>query len=200
MLREGSTRLAEVRFGCVVLAAGEGTRFGGAKQVAPLRGRPLLEWALDAALGVPALDPVVVVLGAYAAAVRNAVDLSEVTIVQAPDWAEGQAASLRAGVAALGDVDAAVVLLGDMPFITPQVVAGAVDHWSARCDAVRTTYGGRPGHPVVLGRAVLDRVPGLHGDVGARELLGGFRVREWDAGHLCDPADVDTREQLEVRS
>lgn len=192
--------MADSRFGCVVLAAGAGTRFGGAKQVALLRGRPLLEWVLDAALGVPALDPLVVVLGAYAAAVQTAVDLSEVTVVQAPDWEEGQAASLRAGVAAVGDVDAAVVLLGDMPFVTPQVVAGALDHWSARCDAVRTMYDGRPGHPVVLGRSVLDRVPGLRGDVGARELLPGVRVREWEAGHLCDPTDVDTREQLEVRS
>src|SRR5581483_4041463 len=148
----GSTRLGEPRFGAVVLAAGAGRRFGGAKQIAAWRGRPLLEWVLDAALGVPALEPVVVVLGAHAAAVRAAVDLSEVTVVEALDWEEGQAASLRAGVAALGDVSAAVVLLGDMPLISAQVVAGAVDRFSERCDAVRTTYGGRPGHPVVLGR------------------------------------------------
>jgi CTP:molybdopterin cytidylyltransferase MocA len=190
--------LAELSFGCVVLAAGEGRRFGGVKQVALLDGRPLLEFVLDAALGVPALWPVVVVLGAHAAAVRDAVDLSEVVVIEAPDWSEGQAASLRAGVAALGQVDAAVVLLGDMPYVTAQVVAASLDHFSARVDAVRTVYGGRPGHPVVLGRRVLERVPSLRGDVGARAVLEDVRVREWEAGHLCDPTDIDTPDQLEV--
>lgn len=187
------------RFGCVVLAAGAGRRFGGAKQAALWHGRPLLEWVLDAVLSVPALDPVVVVLGAHAAHVRAVVDLSGVEVVEAANWEEGQAASLRAGVSALGgEVEAAVVLLADMPFVSAQVVAGAIEHFSARCDAVRTLYGGQPGHPVVLGRAVLDRVDELHGDVGARALLSAARVRSWEAGHLCDPTDIDTREQLEV--
>jgi CTP:molybdopterin cytidylyltransferase MocA len=182
----------------VVLAAGEGRRFGGAKQIALWRGQPLLEWVLDAALGVPALDPVVVVLGAWAAEVRAAVDLSSVVVVEASDWDEGQAASLRAGVAALGSVDAAVVLLADMPFVSSQVVAASIDHFSPRVDAVRTMYGGRPGHPVVLGSRVLARVPSLRGDVGARAVLEDVRVREWEAGHLCDPTDIDTPDQLEV--
>lgn len=194
----GSTRLAEPRFGAVVLAGGAGRRFGGAKQVALWRGRPLLSWVLDAALGVPLLDPVVVVLGAHAALVRDAVDLSEVGVVEAVDWEEGVAASLRAGVAALGEVSAAVVLLGDMPGVTPQVVAGAVGRFDERVDAVRTCYAGVPGHPVVLGRGVLELVDGLRGDVGARDLLANMRVRSWEAGHLCDPTDIDTREQLEV--
>jgi CTP:molybdopterin cytidylyltransferase MocA len=182
-----------VTVGCIVLAAGAGRRFGGAKQLAVVRGRPLLQHVVDVA---PA--PAVVVLGAHAGEIRAAIDFGEVQVVAAPDWEEGQAASLRAGVAAVGDVDAAVVLLGDMPFVTPQVVAGAIDHWSPRWDAVRTTYNGRPGHPVVLGRRLLDRVPELHGDVGARDLLRDARVREWEAGHLCDPTDIDTPEQLEV--
>lgn len=190
--------MGEGRIGCVVLAAGAGRRFGGPKQVALWHGWPLLEWVLDAALGVPALDPVVVVLGAHAEVVRAAVDLTGVTEVEASDWAEGQAASLRAGVAALGDVEAAVVLLGDMPGVTARVVAGAVENYSSRCDAVRTLYGGLPGHPVVLGRRVLARVGELRGDTGARELLGEMRVRSWEAGGLCDPADIDSPQQLEV--
>lgn len=187
--------MAEARVGCVVLAAGAGRRFGGAKQVARWRGRPLLEWALDSARAVP---EVVVVLGAHAAQVRAAVDLSGVRTVEAPDWAEGQAASLRAGVAALGPVRAAVVLLADMPFVTGAVVAGALGALAPGIDVVRTTYGGRPGHPVVLGQRVLERVGELHGDVGARALFDAVNVREWEAGQLGDPTDIDTREQLEV--
>jgi molybdenum cofactor cytidylyltransferase len=186
------------RLGCVLLAAGAGRRFGGPKQIAQWRGAPLLEWALDAALGVPALDPLVVVLGAHGEEVAASVDLSPATVVHAPDWEEGQAASLRAGVAALGTVDGAVVLLADMPFVTAQVVAGVIDHHSPGCDVVRTVYGGRPGHPVLLGRAALARVPELTGDVGARVLFAHLRVRDWEAGHLCDPTDIDTRTELEA--
>jgi CTP:molybdopterin cytidylyltransferase MocA len=183
----------------LILAAGEGRRFGGPKQLAELRGRPLLEHPVRAMLGVPALRPVVVVLGAAAAEVRAGVDLRDVEVVVCPDWAEGQAASVRSGVRALGDeADAALVTLGDQPFITPQVIAAVLDRADGDHDAVRATYDGRPGHPVLLARALLDRVDELRGDVGFRDLLAGARVRSVECGHLGDPTDVDTRAALEA--
>jgi molybdenum cofactor cytidylyltransferase len=180
----------------LILAAGAGTRFGGdIKQLAPLRGRPLLEHALAAMLGVGTLDPVLVVLGHAADEILRVVDFGEAEVVIAEDWADGQSASLRRGVAAVGDADAVVVTLGDQPFITPQVIAASLDQL-AGYDAVRATYNGTPGHPVVLGRPVLDAVGGLAGDQGARELLSRFRVNQWEAGHLASAVDVDTREEL----
>lgn len=181
-----------------MLAAGEGRRYGGAKQLAELEGLTLLEHVIDSAWSVPALERIVVTLGAHAAAIRARVDLSGVEVVDVPDWDEGQAASLRAGAAALDAVDAAVILLADQPRVTPQVITGAIDHLGPRYDAVRTTYGGAPSHPVVLGRRVLDALGDLRGDTGARELLDRFRVRAWEAGHLCDPTDIDTPDQLEA--
>jgi CTP:molybdopterin cytidylyltransferase MocA len=180
----------------LILAAGAGRRFGGTKQLADLRGRPLLSYAVEAMLAVPALDPVLVVLGHAAGEILERVDLGEAEVVVCEEWERGQAASLRRGVAALADADAAVVTLGDQPFITPQVIAGALDQLGPRWDAVRATYDGEPGHPVVLGRRVLDAVGELEGDTGARELLARFRVRDWEAGHLCSAADIDTREEL----
>lgn len=194
-----------MRIGGLVLAAGAGRRFGGTKQLASLRGRPLLSYAVAHALAVPELDPVVVVLGHDADAVRAGVPALAVAgspglrIVVAGDWARGQAASLRAGVAALGDVDAAVVLLGDMPFVTPQVIAGVLDAGLGDDDAVRAAYGGEPGHPVLLSRALLERAGELEGDAGFRVLLEGQRVRAFEAGHLADPTDIDTREELARR-
>jgi molybdenum cofactor cytidylyltransferase len=182
----------------VVLAAGEGRRFGGPKQVALWQGRPLLSWVLDAVRGVPAVDPAVLVLGAHASVVRAVVDLRGFEVVEAEDWAEGQAASLRAGVSALdGRVGAAVVLLGDTPGMTSPVIAGALDHLGPEVDAVRTLHHGQPGHPVVLGSSLLARVTELRGDIGARALMDAARVRSWEAGHLCDATDIDTPEQLE---
>ena len=183
--------------GGLVLAAGEGRRFGGPKQLAVVGGAPILERVLVAMRAVPALDRVVVVLGAHADEVRAGVEFGDVEIVIAQDWAEGQAASLRAGVAALAGCDEVLVCLGDLPFVTSQVIAGTLEH-DPRAPAVRAVYAGVPGHPVLLRAPVLARVPELRGDVGARDLLIGFEVSTWEAGLLGDPTDIDTREQLEA--
>jgi molybdenum cofactor cytidylyltransferase len=182
--------------GGVVLAAGGGTRFGATKQLAPLRGRPLLSYAVESMLAVPAVWPVVVVLGHDADEIRDRIEFHDATVVVCDAWREGQSASLRAGIEALGDVDAAVVTLGDQPFITPQVIAGALDYDEAYHDAVRTFYSGEPGHPVLLTRRLLARAGDLRGDVGFRDLLLGQRVRRWEAGRLADPTDIDTQEEL----
>jgi CTP:molybdopterin cytidylyltransferase MocA len=180
--------------GAVVLAAGAGRRFGAVKQLAELDGQPLVEHALRA---VGLLSPRVVVLGHSADRVRAAVDLHGAKAVVCAEWEEGQAASLRCGIAALGDVDAAVVLLGDMPGITPAAVDAVVAGWDGVADAVRATYGGVPGHPVLLARSLLARAHELHGDTGFRSLLDGARVVLVEAGHLADPADIDTPGDLE---
>jgi len=179
----------------LILAAGAGRRFGGTKQLADLRGRPLLEYALDAMLAVPALDPVLVVLGHAADAILERIDFGAAEVVICEEWDRGQGFSLRRGIAALDEADAAVVTLGDQPFITPQVIAGALVHLGGY-DAVRASYDGQPGHPVVLGRRVMDAVVELNGDVGARDLLARFDVRDWEAGHLASATDVDTPEEL----
>lgn len=184
--------------GGLVLAAGEGRRFGGPKQLAKIRGVAVLEHVLMAMQAVPAIDPLVVVLGARAAEIRTQMEFGAFEIVVAEDWAEGQAASLRTGVAALGAVDAVMICLGDQPFITPQVIAGTLDLDGSPADAIRAAYGGVPGHPVLLKRHLLDRVEKLRGDIGARDLMADARVKTWEAGHLCDPTDIDTREQLEA--
>ena len=163
-----------------------------------LRGRPLLSYALEAAWAVPVLDPLVVVLGAHAEAIRSSVDLSGLEVVECADWASGQAASLRAGVAAAGDVDAAVVLLGDMPFVTGQVIAAAVDQLTGELDAVRCDLRRRARASGRARPGVLAAVPRAGGDVGARELMRSFRVCEWDAAAYGDPTDIDTPQQLDA--
>jgi CTP:molybdopterin cytidylyltransferase MocA len=186
-----------VRIGAVVLAAGAGRRFAdGPKQLAEVDGRPLLEHAVRA---VRVLSPRVVVLGHAAEQVLAGVDLHGARSVRCEDWEEGQAASLRFGILALGDVDAAVIALGDMPGVTPAAVDAVVGAWDGEADAVRASYAGRPGHPVLLSRTLLDRAGELRGDVGFRPLLERARVREVECGHLADPGDIDTREELARR-
>ncbi len=184
----------------VVLAAGSGSRFGSrAKQLAELDGIPLLEHALRAVEAVPAIDRIVVVLGARAEEVRAGVDVGTAEVVVAEDWADGQAASLRRGIEAIAGADAAVVTLGDMPRITPAVI-GAFADLAARDGAqarARAVYDAVPGHPVVLGSDYFAQIEALRGDVGARELLKAIGAHPIECSHLCSAADVDTPEALE---
>jgi molybdenum cofactor cytidylyltransferase len=186
-----------VTTGGIVLAAGEGRRFGGGiKQLAEFEGRPLLAHAVDA---IGRREPRVVVLGHAADQIRAAVDLSSVEVVVCDGWPEGQAASLRCGIAALGDVDAAAIVLGDQPEIGSEAVERVVRAMRPSDAAARATYFGEPGHPVVVGRALLGRARHLRGDIGFREMLDDVRVRTVELGAEASPADIDTREELEQR-
>jgi molybdenum cofactor cytidylyltransferase len=178
--------------GGLILAAGEGSRFGPQpKLLAELHGRPVLEHAIRAQSAVPAVERVVVVLGANADTLLRRVDFLDSEPIVCENWGEGQAASLRRGIEELAGAEKVIVTLGDEPLITSQVVARFVDE---RAPA-RATYDGRPGHPVALARKQLAEVRKLTGDHGARDLLVGVRMIE--CGRLCSGRDVDTPEDLE---
>jgi CTP:molybdopterin cytidylyltransferase MocA len=185
--------------GGLVLAAGGSSRFGEPKQLALLDGKPLLEHAVTAMTGA-GLDRVVVVLGANAPAIAAGVPLHGADTVVCDEWAEGLAASLRAGVDALSGCDAVAIALGDQPRLSPDAVARVVSQRGADELAVRATYGGVPGHPVLLEQTLLARVPSLRGDAGARELLHGVPIREVACDGLGSPDDVDTPEALAALS
>jgi molybdenum cofactor cytidylyltransferase len=184
----------------LILAAGAGTRFGTTpKQLADLHGRPLLQWAVDAQTAVAAelLDPIVVVLGAHARAVTEAIGFGRARPVVCAGWECGQATSLRCGLQALtqmagDDHDGSVlVTLGDAPLVSAAVIA----RFAGAPPGTRAVYGGRPGHPVLLGPAHVRALMDATGDEGARRLLRGGPTVE--IGHLCSGRDVDTPEDLE---
>ncbi|RSM73633.1 molybdopterin-guanine dinucleotide biosynthesis protein A [Actinoplanes sp. ATCC 53533] len=181
----------------LVLAAGAGRRYGMPKALVAHRGDLLVRRAAGALREAGVTEPVVVV-GAEAARVRAIAP--ELTFVENPDWATGMASSLRAGLAALaaGPAGAAVVLLVDMPGVTPAAVrAIAAD---ATPDAlVMGGYDGRRSHPVLLGREHWAGVArSATGDRGAREYLRAHadRVRVVPVGHLADDTDLDVPEQV----
>jgi CTP:molybdopterin cytidylyltransferase MocA len=181
--------------GGLVLAAGGSSRFGGPKQLAMLDGRPLLEHVLMALEAAP-LDRVAVVLGSHADEVLEGVPLHGAEAVVCDEWHAGMGASLRAGVGALEDCEAVAVALGDQPRLSTAAVARVVSQRGVDELAVRATYGGVPGHPVLLERTLLARVGELHGDAGARDLLHGVPIREVACDGLGSPDDVDTPEAL----
>lgn len=181
--------------GAIVLAAGEGRRFGGPKQLAPLWGRPLLAHAVRAALASQ-VDDMVVVLGSRADEILDAIDLAPARVVRCAGWREGQAASLRSGLEALRDADAAVVMLGDQPLISAAAIGRVIDSRRPGTDAVRASYDDLAGHPVLFERTLFDRLLALCGDAGARHLLLTAETQLVACDGLGLPDDVDTTEGL----
>jgi molybdenum cofactor cytidylyltransferase len=183
--------------GGMVLAAGAATRFGGMKQLALFEGRPLLEHSVRAMTAAP-VGRVVVVLGAAAEDVIAGVDLYGAEPVVCARWDEGQSASLACGLAELADCEAVVVTLGDQPRMSPDAIRRVIAARGNRAAAVRATYGGEPGHPVLLERELFERLRNVSGDHGARNLLLSVRTRDVPCDDLGGGADVDTRAQLDA--
>jgi molybdenum cofactor cytidylyltransferase len=181
----------------VVLAAGEGRRFGGTKQLVDKGGRPLVLHAVDALRGGD-VGEILVVTGRDAEAVE-AVLPDDVRAIRNPDHRAGQATSLAAALhAAAEDSEAAVVLLADQPGVTAEEVGALIEGFrSTRAQIVRLRYADGPG-PALLSREIFAEAGHLHGDVGARVLIASHP--EWVHDVAVDrprPVDVDTPDDLE---
>jgi molybdenum cofactor cytidylyltransferase len=183
----------------LVLAAGEGKRFGGTKLLEIVRGKPLIQHAVDAASGAGAGE-IVVVLGHEALTVRDALDLPEGgRFVVNERYAQGQSTSLAAGLRALDpSSEAAVVLLADQPGIGSRHVASLVTVFRDEPrEMLRIRFRDGPG-PAILARSVWDEVMELSGDAGARALLDSEPERaRWLHVEEDAPPDVDVRADLE---
>ncbi len=156
----------------VVLAAGAGQRMGRPKALLRWQGEPLVRRAARVALEA-GLTPVVVVLGADAEAARHAVNDLPVKVCFNRRWEEGMGTSVAMGVAALSEeVEAAVFLLVDQPFVTPEVIRTLVAHHRATgALVVAPAVEGQRTNPVLFSAALFPALRRLKGDVGGRALF-----------------------------
>ncbi len=176
----------------LVLAAGEGTRFGpDPKLLAEISGQPVLQRVLETMTRVRSLDRVVVVLGAHAEEILSRVRFGRAEPLICVRWHEGQSASLQCGVGALPEAAKIILTLGDQPLITTQLV----ERFTHEPPGSRAAYHGNPGHPVVLGPEQMPAIRRLSGDHGARHILSGPLIESSDLGMCRDldtPADLAT--------
>jgi molybdenum cofactor cytidylyltransferase/nicotine blue oxidoreductase len=178
-----------------VLAAGAGRRIGGAKALLKHGNTLLVERALGT-LREAGCAPVVVVLGAEAGRVQKVAKLAGSEVVVNRSWGSGVGSSLRKGLAALADtdVDAVVVVLVDMPGVTPDAVR-RVAALPYRQALVCATYAGRRDHPMLLGREHWAGIATLaNADVGARPYLLARAAEVLDVAcdGVADGIDIDT--------
>jgi len=193
------------RIGAVVLAAGHSSRMRAAgeninKLLQPLGGRPMIRYAVEAALKSAASD-VIVVIGNEHQRVRMALEGLPVIFSENQDYSNGLSTSLISGLNALpADTDGALVLLGDMPAVD----AGLLDRLIAAFDPgedrtiIVPVHSGRRGNPILWGRRFFDEMRALTGDAGARALLAPYAglVCEIEAGSDAPLTDIDTDEAL----
>jgi molybdenum cofactor cytidylyltransferase len=204
----------------LVLAAGASRRFGSPKQLALIDGVPMLQRVIETAQA--ALPPdesggkprsrITVVLGAHAEAVQAGVierlAPPRPNVVVCPDWEIGMAHSLRCGLAALqaparDAIDegtaptAAMVMLGDTPYITADDLRQLIDAWGAAPDSpAAAAYNGTIGAPCILPRTVWEVVMTLEGDRGAgawlhRHVAAGFPLTATEIPAAERDFDVD---------
>ena len=177
----------------LVLAAGEGRRFGGPKAPYLLDGERLVDRSVRL-LREAGCDPVVVVLGAWFGEVPGA------DVVVNDDWPTGMGSSLRTGLEHLGVDDAAavdrvLVTLVDLPGLTVEAVRrlASAPSTDAREVLASATYDGVRGHPVLLGRSHWSGViVSATGDRGARTYLGEHEVTLVEVGDVATGDDLDT--------
>ena len=183
----------------VVLAAGEGRRFGGTKQVALVDGRALAQHAIDA-LAEAGVEELLVVTGHDADSVERVLALpAQGRFVRNPAYRDGQATSLAAAFHEIAEhSEATVVLMADQPGITADDVVVLIERFRAtRKQIVRLRFADGPG-PALLSREIYAEAGHLHGDAGARVLIASHP--EWVedvAVARPAPSDVDTRADLE---
>ncbi|MCB1742021.1 MAG: NTP transferase domain-containing protein, partial [Gammaproteobacteria bacterium] len=193
--------VSAARVAAVVLAAGQSRRMGiRNKLLEPVDGKPMLLHVLDT-LAASAVDEVVVVTGHEAERVTELLGDRKLRVVHNPAYAEGLSTSLCAGLASLSDdVDAALVVLGDMP----RLGAGEVDKLIAAFDPDEgrricvPTVDGKRGNPVLWGREFFAQILQVRGDTGARHLIGEHDevVCEVEMSGVGTLLDVDTPEAL----
>ncbi|HEX2053991.1 MAG TPA: nucleotidyltransferase family protein [Actinomycetota bacterium] len=184
----------------IVLAAGTSSRLGEPKQLLDFNGRPLLQHAVDA-MEASGLFDIVVVLGHRSDEVQAALELGAGTrVVVNPDYAEGQATSLKAGLRAADESSRAVVVtLGDQPAVTGLMVRTVVEmYFATGAKIVQASFGGKPNHPTLFDRELWPELEAIEGDQGAREILKKHPeslVRVQFDGDV--PSDLDTWEDYE---
>ena len=187
----------------IILAAGRSTRMGGPnKLLAELGGKALVRIVAEQALASKARD-VIVVTGHQAEQVEKALHGLNVKFVRNPDFAEGLASSVKAGVAAVADdADGAVICLGDMPLISANLIDRLIEAFAPDRGnlIVIPVSDNRRGNPVLWSRRFFNELMTLDGDIGARHLIARHSeaVAEVPVEGFGAFLDIDTPQALEA--
>jgi molybdenum cofactor cytidylyltransferase len=190
------------RVGCIVLAAGASRRFRDGKMLAPVRGKPLVQHAIDAASASHALT-CTLVLGARAAAINESIDPRRCAVVENKRWSDGIASSVRCGLRRHAADEACIVLVADQPFVCAQDLDALIEAHVANPGGIIALRAGRVwGTPALFVRRDFPKLGRLRGDRGAKAYIQTqtARLRFVDARDARAFTDIDTPADLKAIS
>jgi molybdenum cofactor cytidylyltransferase len=192
------------RIAALVLAAGQSSRMGSINKLlaAMPDGRSMIAHTVDNVLA-SAARPVIVVTGHQDREIRNALAGKPVRFLHAADHTQGLSASIKAGISAISDeIGAAILCLGDMPLIGPEIfqsLRAAYDP-AANQEIIIPVFDGQRGNPVLWGKRFFPEFLKLSGDTGARQIMHLFKefITEVAVGSDAVLCDFDTPEMMAV--
>lgn len=183
----------------IVLGAGASRRLGRPKQTLPFGSRTLLAHVV-ADVEASSVDRVVVVLGGAGSEAEASLEPGRAIVTHNATYGTGCASSLLAGLDAAGDCEGIVMLLGDMPGVTPEVIDEVVAAWTGALTwAAVTEYRDGLGHPFLFSADSFPDLRGLHGDKAVWKIVDReppSRVARIAIDRPL-PLDVDTWEDYE---
>ena len=182
----------------LILAAGGSSRMGDEnKLMMPFQGKPMLNHVVNASLNSN-LTQTFVVVGHQSSEIKNLVQSDDIQCVENEQWETGMASSIVAGISQLKQFDGFLILLGDMPLVTPELINEIIFHGSAD-KIVIPIKDGLHGNPVFFGSKFRDELLTLYGDSGAKKViqdnLSSMIKIEIQSNTIFK--DYDTKESLE---
>jgi len=179
----------------IILSAGESKRMGTPKQLLPWGKTIILQQVIDNA-AASRLGKVLLILGSRAEEIAGKITVSSKTnIVVNPDFKEGMDSSVKCGIKNTpADTEAYMLLLGDQPFISPDIINQLLDVYEMRKHGiVIPVYDGKRGHPVIFDAKYKQELLSI-GDQGAKAVVNNhisdiFEVNVESANILTD---IDT--------
>lgn len=187
---------ADSRVACIILAAGMAMRFGSVKQLVKIKGKSLLQRALDAANNSMA-DYVLLVVGSNSSDILSKIDLGRAQVILNKNFAKGQATSIKCGVTNLpGDCSGAIVMVADQPFLKSTHLNKIIKAFKKGKESEVTvlSYLGEPRNPVLIPKKLFPKLLKLMGDVGAKAIIRGYsKLRLVEITDERIFLDVDTR-------
>ncbi|MHB1909965.1 MAG: nucleotidyltransferase family protein [Nitrososphaerales archaeon] len=189
-----------MKVACVVLAAGLGSRFGSAKQLAKFSSKTLLQNSLDVANGSQA-DYVFLVLGNRASEIMEKLNTGRSIVVLNKDYKKGLASSIKSSILNLPDDCGAVVLMvADQPFLTSKKINALIRKLAKnrRAKLASFAFHGEPRNPAIFSKELFQELKTLKGDRGANHLIKRH-IEDAILINSSDPrifVDVDTVSDL----
>lgn len=185
------------KLGCVLMAAGNASRFGENKLLADFMGKPLILCALSA---IPkAAFKKVAVVSQYPSVLEFAAEYGFDAILN-DDPDAGISRTITLGLDALGDVDAAMFMVGDQPCLRQETVLGQIEFFQARPQhIVAMGYGKRRGNPAIFPKTFFGELRALSAENGGSHVMCAHEdaLLLYQVDEDLELRDIDNKQELE---